>query len=164
MNAVDLKKKVPFKEFEINCLILGLRNLQSPGILPVKKAYIQFNYSGLVPPQDHSLPNIKTQPGPIGPNPTINTTMTTSVPLPTDPLYCPRLTCFVYDNISLGWSQPQIGVFTLPIGDLMVALKEERREELAALQDVVDSLDKIANDPDGIENLPKSFNSDSLLI
>jgi hypothetical protein len=113
---VDLRAKVPFEEFDINMLILGLRSLESPGILPVKKAYTQFNFSSLVPPNSIALPDVKTHPGPTGPNPTINTTMKQTVPLPIDPLFCPRLTCFVYDNISLGWSQPQIGVFTLPIG------------------------------------------------
>lgn len=95
---------MPFSEFDINMLILGMRQLQSPGILPVKKAYIEFKYSGLVPPDSITIPNVKTQPGPVGANPTINTTMCVNVPLPTDPLYCPRLTCFVYDNISLGFS------------------------------------------------------------
>jgi hypothetical protein len=95
---------VPKLDFDVNMLILGLRSLQSPGILPVKKAFIEFLCSSLVPPSLHNIPNVKTQPGPTGSNPTINTTMKIDVPLPTDPLYCPRLTCFVYDNISLGFS------------------------------------------------------------
>jgi hypothetical protein len=48
--AVDLRARVEFKEYEVNMLILGLRALQSPGILPVKKAFIQFNVKSLVPP------------------------------------------------------------------------------------------------------------------
>ena len=101
---VNLRSLVPKLDFDVNMLILGLRSLQSPGILPVKKAFIEFLCSSLVPPSLHNIPNVKTQPGPAGSNPTINTTMKIDVPLPTDPLYCPRLTCFVYDNISLGFS------------------------------------------------------------
>ena len=31
--------------------MLGLRGLQSPGILPVEKAFVQFNIRNLVPPR-----------------------------------------------------------------------------------------------------------------
>lgn len=31
--------------------ILGLRGLMSPGILPVKKAFLNFNIKSMVPPQ-----------------------------------------------------------------------------------------------------------------
>jgi hypothetical protein len=55
--------------------------------------------------------------------------MTFSIPLPTDPLYCPKLACAVYDYIFKGFNQPLIGVFTVPIGKLMLDLKEERRVE-----------------------------------
>ena len=57
-----------------------------------------------------------------------------SIPLPTDPHYCPKLTCFVFDNIFMGLSQAQVGTFIVPIGDLMVALKEERKTETEALK------------------------------
>ena len=100
-------------------LILGLRELESPGILPVKKAFISFNIKSLVPPNSSAIQNIKTQPKAAGNNPTINTTMTFSIPLPTDPLYSPNLSCAVFDYILKGWNQPIIGVFTVPIGDLM---------------------------------------------
>ena len=58
---MNLKENVPFEEFVININILGLRDLQSVGILPVKKAYIVFNLKSLVPPDDGTaLENIKT--------------------------------------------------------------------------------------------------------
>lgn len=53
--ALDLRQKVPFQKFEVNMLILGLRELQSPGILPVKKAFIQFNLKSLVPPNSSAV-------------------------------------------------------------------------------------------------------------
>jgi len=47
---LDLTEYVEFKEFnvEINCL--GLRMLESFGLLPVKKAFIKFNIKSLLPP------------------------------------------------------------------------------------------------------------------
>jgi hypothetical protein len=108
-------------------LILGLRDLQSPGILPVKKAYIKFNVKSLVPPGGPALPNVTTDPKSPGPNPTLNTTMFFNIPLPVDKLYCPMLSCIAYDYIFRGWSQPEIGVFTIPIGQLMLDLIEERK-------------------------------------
>lgn len=53
--SVDLRALVPVDEMEVNMLILGLRQLESPGILPIKKAYIQFNVKSLVPPNTSSI-------------------------------------------------------------------------------------------------------------
>jgi len=108
-----------------------MRGLESPGILPVKKAFVKFNLKSLVPPNiGTNLGNLKTEPKAPGPNPTICTLMSFFVPLPIDPLYCPRLTCQVYDCIFTGWSQPMIGTFTIPIGDLMHELAAERKTEI----------------------------------
>ena len=125
--------------------VLGMRGLQSPGILPVKKAFVKFNLKGLVPPTvGTNLQNLKTEPNAAGANPTISTLMKFQVPLPIEPLYCPRLSCQVYDCIYTGWSQPIIGNFTIPIGELMHDLKAERVAELAELERMVEGLDKIA--------------------
>jgi len=75
------------------------------------------------------------------------------IPLPIDPLYCPRLACSVFDYIFRGWNQPLIGTFTLPIGELMHSLAEERRDETQAIQDIVDAIDKILNTGQGPSNL-----------
>jgi hypothetical protein len=77
----------------------------------------------------------------MGPNPTINTLINFEAPLPGDSLFCPRLSCQVYDNIFKGFgNQPLIGNFTIPIGDLMADLKNERTTELAAIERIVNSL------------------------
>ena len=60
--AVDLSATVDFRDFEINMLILGMRNLASPGILPVKKAFVNFNVKSLVPPNGPAVKNIQTEP------------------------------------------------------------------------------------------------------
>jgi hypothetical protein len=150
--SVDLRGRVEFKEMDVNMLILGLRALQSPGILPVKKAFVQFNIKSLVPPNSSAVQNIKTQPSASGPNPTLNTTMAFSIPLPTDPLYCPKLSCAVYDYIFKGFNQPMIGVFTVPIGQLMLDLKEERKSETAVIQRINEDLEKILKSDDFIKS------------
>lgn len=173
LNYLRVKDSVNFKEFEININILGLRELQSVGILPVKKAFIIFNLKSLVPPEDGSaLENVKTQPGAPGPNPTINTLIKFSLPLPTDPLFCPRLSCSVHDNIFKGFSQPLMGSFVVPVGDLIHALAEERRTETEAIQHIIDELDKISkgegvityNNSTSINDLPSSGSSEEKKI
>ncbi len=92
---------------------------------------MSFNLKSLVSPdQGEALDNIKTQPGPTGPNPTINTTMSFQVNLPIDPLFCPKLVVSVYDYIYMGLNQPIIGSFTIPVGNLIQELREEREREL----------------------------------
>lgn len=77
-----------------------------------------------------------------------------SIPLPTDPLYCPKLSCTVYDNIFKGWNQPMVGVFTVPIGTLMIELKDERTRETAAIEEINEKLEQILNQAD---LQPKSY-------
>ena len=57
-----MAKSVETADFDVDMLILGLRDLQSPGILPVKKAFINFNIKSLVPPNGPAVADIKTQP------------------------------------------------------------------------------------------------------
>jgi len=72
--------------------------------------------------------------------------MTFKVPLPIDPLFCPRLSCQVFDNVFGGLSQPMIGNFTIPVGDLIKGLREERQREIAAIEKIVEWLTKISKD------------------
>jgi len=69
--------------------------------------------------------------------------MNVTIPLPTDPLYCPKLSSTVYDYIFRGWNQPMIGVFTIPIGQYMLDLKAERVRETEAIETINDELGKI---------------------
>jgi len=58
---MNLMETVMFDEYNIEISILGLRDLQSVGILPVKKAFIVFNLKSLVPPDcSQAIENIKT--------------------------------------------------------------------------------------------------------
>ena len=137
-----------------------MRGLQSTGLLPVKKAFVNFNLKGLVPPTiGTNLKNLKTDAKAPGANPTINTLMQFFVPLPIDPLYCPRLSCQVYDQVFAGFSQPIIGNFTIPIGELIHELAAERKAEISALRTMVETLDKIAAGEERASFLAKSMRS-----
>ena len=73
---VNLHQHVTMHEYQVSLNVLGMRGLVSPGILPVKKAFIKFNLKGLVPPTvGTSLSNLKTDPSAPGPNPTLSTLM-----------------------------------------------------------------------------------------
>ena len=80
-----------------------------------------------------------------GSDPTLNTLIEFNAPLPVEELYCPRLSCAVYDNIAMGLNQPLIGNFVIPIGDLMHALAKERIAETEALVSVVEQVKKFVN-------------------
>lgn len=121
-------------EYQFTLNILGLRNLQSAGVLPVRKANILFNLKSMVSPEvGNAVDNMKTEPGPPGPNPTLNTLIEFVISLPTDKLYCPTLACTVFDNVMFGGSQPHLGTFTIPIGDIIIDIAQQREAEMNAL-------------------------------
>jgi hypothetical protein len=129
--TLRLKDTVPTKEYKIELNVLGLRELQSTGLLPVRKPFIKFRIKSLLPPdQAGAGTNIETDPNFAGPNPNINTVLSFSCYLPTEELYCPALTCEVFDYIFLGLAQPLIGSFTIPIGSMRVKAEQERADEL----------------------------------
>ena len=41
------------------------------------------------------------------------------MPLPNEKLYCPALSVSVFDCVFMGFSQPKLGNFTIPIGEIM---------------------------------------------
>lgn len=140
---LHMEDQVEMKEFGVSMNILGLRGLQSPGLLPVRKAFLQFNLKSMVPPAlGTNLSNIRTEPKMAGSDPTLNTLIEFNAPLPVDELFCPRMSCSVFDNIAMGFNQPLIGTFVIPIGDLMHALAKERIDETDALEVVVEEVRK----------------------
>jgi C2 domain len=48
---LKLSEYMNFKEFNIEINVLGLRTLQSYGLLPVKKPFVKFNIRSLLPPE-----------------------------------------------------------------------------------------------------------------
>jgi hypothetical protein len=117
-NRVRISRSIKTKIYNAQINILGLRELESFGIMPIRKPFIKFNIKSMLPPEKAvAVSDISTDPG-IGLNPNFNTIITFSTSLPIDDIYCPALTCDVYDHIFLGLRQPIIGTFTLPIGSI----------------------------------------------
>ena len=81
------------------------------------------------------------------------------MPLPIDPLYCPKLSCIVFDYIFKGWNQPQVGVFTLPIGQYMIDLKNEREKETMEIENINTALTEILSGKLGPVDLSVSDNN-----
>jgi len=105
MGLNDKDAVVDFAEYRVELNVLGLRNLMSPGLLPVKKAYIDFLLKSMVPPMASSaLTSIRTTPGPTGPDPTLNSVISFSVPMPKNRMFAPRMSCRVYDKVFTGFS------------------------------------------------------------
>lgn len=48
---LKLTEEIEYKEYLVEINVLGLRNLESFGIMPVKKAFIKFNLRSLLPPE-----------------------------------------------------------------------------------------------------------------
>lgn len=101
----NLAEFVPMKEYSIEINVLGLRELESFGLMPIKKPFIRFRIKSLLPPEKaQAVTDVSTDPNANGPNPNINTTLTFSVQLPEEELYCPSLGCDVFDYVFAGFS------------------------------------------------------------
>ena len=62
------------REFQVSLNVLGMRGLQSPGILPVKKAFVKFNLKSLLKAETaKGVDNIQTLPKQGGSNPNLKT-------------------------------------------------------------------------------------------
>jgi hypothetical protein len=63
-------------QFNIDITVLGLRDLISTGLLPVKKAYAKFSVKSILPPaQAKAVNDIFTEPGEGGTDPNIRVTL-----------------------------------------------------------------------------------------
>ena len=111
--------------------VLGLRDLQSFGLMPIQKAFLVFNLNSLVFQQDgQTTKSIRTQPKSFGANPNINANFEFKVVLPNEKLFCPSLAVVAYDYIFRGISQPTIGTFSIPVGEIMHETLERRASHL----------------------------------
>lgn len=46
----------------------------------------------------------------------------------------------------MGVNQPLVGVFTIPIGDMIFELKKERKEESATIKRIIDEIENITKE------------------
>lgn len=51
INYLSLTEEIEYKDFNVEINVLGLRNLESFGLMPVKKPFIKFNLRSLLPPE-----------------------------------------------------------------------------------------------------------------
>ncbi len=147
---------VPFAEYRVELNVLGLRNLASPGLLPVKKAYLDFLLKSMVPPMAaQALSSISTNPGPAGANPTINSVISFNVPMPLNPLFAPSMAVRVYDKVFKGFSGQLIGCFSIPIGQIMIDQGEEYKQNCEDLDNIIAKLTDVLNGPAVLDYQPE---------
>ena len=79
-------------------------------------------------------------PGPTGPDPTINSVISFSVPMPVNHLFAPSMSCRVYDKVFKGLSGQLVGVFVIPIGEIMQSQEAEYNDNLKSLDSVISQL------------------------
>jgi len=141
---VRLADEVKTAEFKLDLNVLGLRELESFGLLPVKKAFVKFNTKSMLPPEKAQVvENVRTEPKDPGPSPNINTTISLTADLPVEQLFCPKLACEVFDHLCKGLSQPKLGSFTIDIGAIMHEQVGARRTLLERGQRCLDFLESL---------------------
>ena len=63
--------------------------------------------------------------------------LTFNVQLPVEELYCPSLACDCYDYVFMGFSQPLIGTFSIPVGTLKSKTENKREEDLGVCDEII---------------------------
>lgn len=88
----DLKPKL--ERYKIQLKILGMRNLKSNGLMPVRRPFIKFDINSLKSIGEYgpiASKNISTEPKGFGFNPTISTVINFDCLLPEDLTLIPFL-------------------------------------------------------------------------
>jgi hypothetical protein len=138
---LNLSDEIPKKEYQVDLNVLGLRELESYGLLPVRKPIVKFRIKSLLPPEKaQAVTNITTEPNQHGPNPNINTCINFMVQLPEEEIYCPALACDVYDYLMAGLSQPLLGTFSIPVGEIKCQYEKDTRAELLEARKILEGL------------------------
>jgi hypothetical protein len=63
--------------------------------------------------------------------------------LPSSSLFCPKLSCDVYDMVFKGFVQPLLGTFSLAIGDILEETKKNEIEELEESEHIIKQLKQV---------------------
>ena len=143
LERIDLYQRIKPIDFQISMNVFGLRDLQSFGLLPVRKPFIKFNIKSLVPPEKaQAVTNLKTQTG-QGADPNFNCILNFSVALPDKVVFSPVLKCEVFDHIFLGLNQPLIGHFGIKLGEIRQKKIEKVEETIALLLKNLKEIDRV---------------------
>jgi hypothetical protein len=51
ISYLNLTDEIQYQDYQVDINVLGLRNLESFGLMPVKKPFIKFNLRSLLPPE-----------------------------------------------------------------------------------------------------------------
>jgi hypothetical protein len=109
--------------------------------MPVKKPFIKFNVKSLLPPEmSKAVQDVQTNPSDTGPNPNINTTISFNMQLPSNTLFCPKLTCYVYDYVFKGWTQPLLGTFAIDLGRIIEENAQIELEEMEESGNIIKAI------------------------
>lgn len=115
-------KMVQKAQYKLKINILGLRNLESNGILPVQRAFTQIELSSLFDMiEKKACEDIQTQPRQKGSNPNFNFNLQMNLKLPIDEKYRPNLPGKVYDQVFTVRNPSLIGTFKIDITKLIDA-------------------------------------------
>jgi hypothetical protein len=103
-------------KYRLKIQALGLRNLKSAGIIPVRRAFVQFDMKSLalLSGQKNREP-IRTEPKESGSDPNICSIITEDILLPSNPTLWPNLSCLVYDYVIEGLYEPCLGYFAIDL-------------------------------------------------
>ena len=178
LNKIKIAPTCVNYTFEIN--VLGLRRLEPLGIIPIKKAYIDFDLQSLRVPEEEEIKkdkfskaetefstsfvgSIKTEANELGSDPTINTVIKFGMKLPLNQIYTPDLQAIVYDSVLAGIVKDNLGVFLMEINKL-------RSESEVKLEQDIELCKKIISNPNitnteledinpfkKLENISKSY-------
>jgi len=80
------------------------------------------------------------------------------VPLPTEQLYCPALSVTVFDCVFMGFSQPKLGNFTIPIGEIMHDRMARREFTLKHARSMGEKLQAVLDGRDPAEVVSEEVN------
>ena len=143
---------------EIN--VLGLRRLKPLGLIPVKKAYIEFDLSSV----DDKLTAITTDIGDSGDNPNINTVIKFDMKLPRDERLLPEMQCNVYEYMLGGLYCNVLGRFSLNLSEIIKETKEMFEQNITRIKELneEDEIMKTINESVNISN--RIVNTDIRLI
>lgn len=65
--------------------------------------------------------------------------------MPNDPTFLPRMTCEVFDQLFIGGvGQPQIGTFTLKLGEIVQDMREKIENDIKMANKLAKTVEKVA--------------------
>lgn len=147
---VTFTRTLPFNRTKhfIKINILGLRNLQSSGILPVKSVSVKINTSSLRPvdqiQKGSAFSNLTAISKNGGSNPSIGTVLSLTVELPDELILIPTLSCQVLENsLSFLKGESLIGTFQIELAIFAYISKITMIEKLKVIQQYREKLKEV---------------------